>query len=38
MECPSEEITMNIDEDFMQFKKENENDGLEELKNVEQLL
>ena len=26
MECPPEEVTMNIDEDFMQFKKENEND------------
>ena len=38
MECPPEEITMNIDEDFMQFKKENENNDLEELKNVKQLL
>ena len=36
MECPPEEITMNIDEDFLQFKKENENDDLEELKYVEQ--
>ena len=27
---------MNIDEDFTQFKKENENDDLEELKYVEQ--
>ena len=26
MECLPEEITINIDEDFMQFKKENEND------------
>ena len=32
MECPLEEVTMNIDEDFMQFKKENENGDLEELK------
>ena len=29
-------VTMNIDEDFLQFKKENENDDLEELKYVEQ--
>ena len=36
MECTPEEITMEIDEDFMQFKKENENDDLEELKYVEQ--
>ena len=36
MECPPEEITMNIDEDFMQFKKENEKDDLEELEYVEQ--
>ena len=27
---------MNIDEDFTQFKKENENDDVEELKYVEQ--
>ena len=27
---------MNINENFMQFKKENENDDLEELKYVEQ--
>ena len=26
MECPPEEIAMNIDEDFMRFKKENKND------------
>ena len=26
MECPPEKITMNIDKDFMQFKKENEAD------------
>ena len=36
MECPPEEITRNIDEVFMQLKKENENDDLEELKYVEQ--
>ena len=36
MECPLEEITINIDEDFMQFKKEYENDELEELNYVEQ--
>ena len=29
MECPPEEVTMNIDEDFTQFKKENENGDLE---------
>ena len=28
MECPPEKITMNIDKDFMQFKKENEADEL----------
>ena len=26
IERPPEEITRNMDEDFMQFKKENEND------------
>ena len=36
MECPPSEIKMNIDEDFMQFKKENEIDELEELKYVKQ--
>ena len=36
MECPPEEITINIDEDFMQFKKEYENDELEELNYVQQ--
>ena len=36
MECPPEEIAMNIDEDFMRFKKENKNDDLEEFKYVEQ--
>ena len=36
MECPPEEIAMNIDEDFMRFKKENENGDLEEFKYVEQ--
>ena len=35
MECPPEEATMNIDEDFMQFKKGNENGDLEELEYVE---
>ena len=35
MECPPEEVTMNINEDFTQFKKENENGDLEELKYVE---
>ena len=36
MEYPPEEVTMNINEDLKQFKKENENDDLEELKQVEQ--
>ena len=30
IECPPEEVTLNIDEDFLLFKKENENDDLEE--------
>ena len=30
IECPPEEVTVNIDEDFLLFKKENENDDLEE--------
>ena len=30
IECPPEEVTVNINEDFLLFKKENENDDLEE--------
>ena len=36
MECPPEKIRMNIDEDFMQFKKDSENNDLEELTYAEQ--
>ena len=43
MECPPEETTIDFTNynriflrSFMQFKKENENDDLEELKHVEQ--
>ena len=37
MEGPApEEFKMNIDEDFLQFKKENEKDDLGKLKYVEQ--
>ena len=36
MECPPEKIRMNIDEDFIQFKKDSENNDLEELTYAEQ--
>ena len=28
IECPPEKVTVNIDEDFLRYKKENENDDL----------